>query len=191
MSASETLLVYDRIDANRRNTVLLLAIFPALLLPFIYGLSHVLPLAYGLVFSDVTVTEIVRLATIAFAAFIFALGFACFGHVFISSFLLWYVSARRAVRDKEPDLFRMVENLCIGAGLPPPTLYIVESTEPNAFTTGSNPRRASLIVTRGLLRLLDERELRGVVAHELSHIGNCDTSLSNLLAALVATMRFP
>ena len=96
-----------------------------------------------------------------------------------------------AVRDKDPGLFRTVENLCIGAGLPRPALYIIESTEPNAFTTGCDPEHASLVINRGLLHLLDERELAAVVAHELSHIGNHDTDFSTMLAALVETVRFP
>ena len=140
---------------------------------------------------DVTGTEIVSLTTIALVAFISAVGFACLGNALISSFLLWRAGARRAYREREPYLFRTVEKLCIGAGLPPPTLYIVESTEPNAFTTGRNPEDASLVISRGLLHLLDERELAAVVAHELSHIGNHDTDFSTMLAALVETVRFP
>jgi heat shock protein HtpX len=92
---------------------------------------------------------------------------------------------------EEPDLVRVVENLCIGAGLPMPGLYVVESLSPNAFATGRDPAHASLVVTRGLLELVDRRELQGVVAHELSHIGNHDTRLTTLLAALVATTSLP
>ena len=80
---------------------------------------------------------------------------------------------------------------CLGAGLAQPEVYVVESSTPNAFSTARDPKHASLVVTRGLLWLLDERELRGVIAHELSHIGNCDTDLSSLLAAVVATLRLP
>jgi heat shock protein HtpX len=201
---SGPVLVYNRIDANRRNTLLLLAAFAALLLPFAYGFARLLPLAHGLariltssfqygqaLFPEVAGTEIVFLMTIALVASISAAGFAYVGSPLISSFLLWRADAQRTYRDREPDLFRTVENLCIGAGLPPPTLYIVESTEPNAFTTGSDPEHASLAVSRGLLQLLNERELSAVVAHELSHIGNHDTDFSTMLAALVAILRLP
>jgi heat shock protein HtpX len=184
-------LVYDRIAVNRRNTRLLLAAFAALLGPFAYGLAQFLPDVYALAFPDATGAEIVSLATIAFMAFIFAVGFACVGNAVVSSFLLWRAGARRAGREKEPELFRTVENLCIGAGLPPPALYIVESTEPNAFSTGTDPDDASLVISRGLLHLLDERELSAVMAHELSHIGNHDTDFSTMLVALVETVRFP
>ena len=124
-------------------------------------------------------------------AFVFALGFAYAGNALISSYLLRRAQARRVYRNKEPDLLRTVENLCIGAGLPPPTLYIVESTEPNAFATGCDPEHASLVINRGLVHLLDERELAAVVAHELSHIVNHDTDFNTVLAALVVTVSLP
>src|SRR5437879_3130024 len=157
---SAPVLVYNRIDVNRRNTRLLLAAFAALLLPFALGLARFLPIAYGLarivivsllypgevVFPKATGPEIVSWTTMALLAFIFALGFAYVGNALISSFLLGRAHARRAYRDREPDLFRTVENLCIGAGLPPPTLYIVESSETNAFTTGFDPEHASLVI---------------------------------------------
>jgi heat shock protein HtpX len=97
--------------------------------------------------------------------------------------------ARPVSPDQEPDLIRTVENLCIGAGLP--AIYVVESKAPNAFATGRDAQHASLVVTRGLLTLLNHRELQGVIAHELSHIGNNDIRLSTLLAALVGTMTMP
>jgi Zn-dependent protease with chaperone function len=202
------ILVYNRIDANRRNTRLLLGAFAALLVPFEYCAVVAAPFVFDFTmrllvlflsegqatfpsrYQQAAGSELISL-TIVLLALISAIGFAYAGDAFISSFLLWRAEARRAHRNKEPDLFRTVENLCIGAGLPPPTLYIVESTEPNAFATGCDPEHASLVVSRGLLHLLDERELGAVVAHELSHIGNHDTDFSTMLAALVATVRLP
>ena len=99
--------------------------------------------------------------------------------------------ARPVGHDQEPDLWRTVESLRIGAGLPVPQIYVVEALAPNAFAAGLDPERAALVVTRGLLRLLDRRELQGVIAHELSHIGHCDIRLNTILAALGATLRFP
>lgn len=99
--------------------------------------------------------------------------------------------ARLATAQDAPGLFRAVENLCIGAGLPMPRVHVVESAAPNAFATGRDPEHASLVVTRGLLSLLDRRELEGVVAHELSHIGNHDIRLTTTLAAFVATASLP
>ena len=114
-----------------------------------------------------------------------------FAAQFSSSLLLQHVGARRVRREEQPGLRRTVENLCIGAGLPLPELFIVQSDVANAFATGYDPEHASLVVTSGLLSLLTPRELTAVVAHELSHIGNYDTRLGTMLAAVVATLRLP
>jgi len=108
-----------------------------------------------------------------------------------SRVVLQGVRARPVDPDQERDLVQVVENLCIGAGLPLPRIHVIESAAPNAFATGRNPHDASLVVTRGLLGLLDRRELEGVIAHELSHIGNHDIGLSTTLAALVGTLSLP
>jgi heat shock protein HtpX len=105
--------------------------------------------------------------------------------------LLRLARARAVSREDEPELWRVVEALCIGAGLRVPKVHIIESQAANAFATGSNPEQASLVVTRGLLQLLDRRELEGVVAHELSHIGNHDIRLTTTLSAVVGTLSFP
>ena len=86
---------------------------------------------------------------------------------------------------------QLVENLCIGAGLPLPRIHVIESESPNAFAIGRNPHDASLVVTRGLLTLLNRRELEGAIAHELSHIGNHDIGFSMTLAVLVSTLSLP
>lgn len=84
-----------------------------------------------------------------------------------------------------PEVYRIVENLCITAGLPMPKLYIVPEMAPNAFATGRNPERAVIAVTQGLLQKLDRSELEGVLAHELSHIGNRDMLVSTVAVILV------
>jgi heat shock protein HtpX len=84
-----------------------------------------------------------------------------------------------------PTLHRVVENLCITAGLPKPKLYILNDPQPNAFATGRNKYHASVAVTTGLLNIMDENELTGVLAHELSHIGNRDMLVSTVAVVLV------
>jgi heat shock protein HtpX len=120
--------------------------------------------------------------------------------VAICGFLISHYGSRTLLRlaraspvdpAREPALVRLVENLCIGAGLPQPRVHLVESPAPNAFAAGPTADDASLVVTRGLLTLLDRRELSGVVAHELSHIGNHDIRSSTTLAALVGTLCLP
>ncbi len=84
-----------------------------------------------------------------------------------------------------PELYRILENLTIAAGLPMPRFYIIEDPAPNAFATGRNPRNAVVAVTSGLMERLDRSELEGVLAHELSHIGNRDMLVSTVAVVLV------
>ena len=94
--------------------------------------------------------------------------------------------------DAEHECKRLLENLAIGAGLPPPKLYIIESSVPNAFAAGMDPQHAVIAVTRGALNLLtDKRELEGVLAHELSHIGNQDIRLNTMVASIALFLRIP
>ncbi|MBI2628348.1 MAG: M48 family metallopeptidase [Candidatus Niyogibacteria bacterium] len=83
-----------------------------------------------------------------------------------------------------PELYNVVENLCIAADLPLPKIYLIHERQPNAFATGRNPERAAVAVTDGLLEKLDRSELEGVLAHELSHIGNRDMLLSTIIVVL-------
>lgn len=84
-----------------------------------------------------------------------------------------------------PELYRVLENLSITAGLPMPRFYYIEDPAPNAFATGRDPEHAVVVVTSGLLEILDRSELEGVLAHELSHIGNRDMLVSTVAVVLV------
>lgn len=84
-----------------------------------------------------------------------------------------------------PEFYRIVENLCITAGLPLPKIYVIDEAQPNAFATGRDKDHAVIAVTRGLLERLDKSELEGVIAHELSHIGNSDILLGTVAVVLV------
>jgi len=84
-----------------------------------------------------------------------------------------------------PELYNIVENLSITAGLPMPKIYLIREKQPNAFATGRNPKHAVVAVTEGLLEKLDRSELEGVLAHELSHVGNRDMLLSTVIVVLV------
>ncbi len=84
-----------------------------------------------------------------------------------------------------PELYHIVENLCITAGLPMPRIYLIRERQPNAFATGRDPKHAVVAVTEGLLEKLDRSELEGVLAHELSHVGNRDMLLSTVVVVLV------
>jgi heat shock protein HtpX len=195
-SPRQSVLVYDRIDANRRNTVLLAVLFAALSLPiiamvtqylmlwvavFILGLTHML-------WGDKWTLDVALVATIAVALIATV---AYLQYHYASAFLIRNARARPVGRDQERELWQIVENLCIGAGLPQPRVYVTEVSAPNAFAAGLDPGCASLVVSRGLLMLLDRRELEGVIAHELSHIGNHDTRLGSILMAGLGVLRLP
>ena len=165
----DKVLVYDRIGANRRNTVLLLAVFIVIVGGFLVAMGILLGLPF------------------AFAPFLIvpAILYALFSYYASTSVTLAISQAHPVTKEEEPEYYRTVENLCIGAGLPMPKLYIIEDGSPNAFATGRNPNNAVVCVTRGLLQKMDHLELEGVIAHELSHIGNYDIRLMTLVVVLV------
>ncbi len=99
------------------------------------------------------------------------------------------MSKAKPVDEKEnPELYRVVENLAITAGLPTPRIYIIDDGSPNAFATGRDPKHAVVCVTRGLLERLERTELEGVIAHELSHIGNRDMLISTVVVVLAGVI---
>ncbi len=93
--------------------------------------------------------------------------------------------AKPIEHDADVELFHIVENLAITAGLPTPKLYLIDDPAPNAFATGRDKNHSAIAVTSGLRRMLDKSELEGVIAHELSHIGNRDTLLATIIVVLV------
>jgi heat shock protein HtpX len=112
----------------------------------------------------------------------------------VANFLAYYNSDKMVLamskaheidHDANRELYHLVENLCITAGLPTPKIYIIDDTAPNAFATGRDKDHAVIAVTSGLLQKLDKVELEGVIAHELSHIGNRDILLSTIVTVLV------
>lgn len=96
--------------------------------------------------------------------------------------------AKELKHDDNKTIYHLVENLCIAAGLPTPKIYIMEDTAPNAFATGRDPKHAVICFTTGILSKLNKQELEGVIAHELSHIGNRDTLLLSVVSVLVGTI---
>ena len=98
--------------------------------------------------------------------------------------VLYMTKARPIKKEDNPELYRIVENLCITAGLPMPKIYILDEEQPNAFATGRDPNHSVVAVTRGLLKKLERSELEGVIAHELSHIKNRDILLQTVVVVL-------
>ena len=102
--------------------------------------------------------------------------------------ILSMVRAKPIKKEDNPELYRIVENLAITAGLPMPKIYIMEEAQPNAFATGRDPKHAAIVFTRGLLEKLNKEEIEGVASHELSHVRNRDILLSSVVVVLVGVI---
>lgn len=166
--------LYSQKDSNIGKTWLLMTMFLVLIIfigwffGFIYNSPEILYLAVGL-------------------------------SLFMNFFAYWYSDkvalamsgAKPASREMHLELFRIIENLSITAGLPMPRVYVIHSPQINAFATGRNPKHAAVAVTEGALIKLNKTEIEGVMAHELSHIGNRDILISSVvvvLAGLIAIL---
>jgi heat shock protein HtpX len=105
-----------------------------------------------------------------------------------SSVLLGLSQARRIVKSDDPQLFNVVEELCLAGGLPMPQIYLIDDTAMNAFATGRDPRHAAVAITTGLRTRLNRDELTGVMAHELSHVRHYDILFATLVAVMVGVL---
>lgn len=123
----------------------------------------------------------------SFGVFIFfiAIMYSLYSYFFSDKMVLATSGATEIKKKDSPELFRIVENLSIGDGLPMPKIYVIDDPSPNAFATGRDPKHASVAVTTGLLDRLERIELEGVLAHELSHVKNYDTRLMAITAVIV------
>ena len=115
-----------------------------------------------------------------------AMNFA--SYFFSDKIALRMYSAEQVTREQAPQLYRILEFLCSRDGIPMPKVYLIPTDSPNAFATGRNPEHASVAVTEGAMRLLDENELTGVLAHEMSHVKNRDILISSVAATLAGVI---
>ena len=124
----------------------------------------------------------------ATGAFIFAAIFNL-GAYFFSDKIALAASRARAVEEHElPQVYGIVRRLAMMADMPEPRIYVIDSLQPNAFATGRSPRHAAIAVTTGILQVMTNEELEGVLAHELSHVKNRDILISSIAAMLAATL---
>ena len=177
MSSAESparLSIYDAAAANRWRTVVLIAVFTAIIALLGYFVGEYFAPGGGL-------------AALPFA-FALAVGSGLASYFAGDQIILAQSRASEIGPDQEKVLHDVVETLALGLGIPTPKLYVIEDSAPNAFATGRDPRHASVAVTRGLLDKMDRTELEGVIAHELSHVGNRDIRVMLLVTILVGTV---
>lgn len=189
-------LVYERVDENRRLSRRLVVLFVLGTLPAALFLS-----AYAAVWIILgTPLMAVVEGTESRAITVFGVMTVVVGHALLAVALWRYRRAPQAILRRvgaqpvtaaDEDFRRSVASLCIGAGLPVPALHVCETAVPNAFVVGHDPDDSALVVSRGLLDALERLELEGVLAHELAHIGNEDVRLNTTLAGVLRTFILP
>src|SRR3972149_3814702 len=123
-------------------------------------------------------------------AFVLALGVDFFSYLFSAKMVLAMYRARPIEESQAPALYRIVRTLATRGGIPMPRVYLIPSETPNAFATGRNPQHAAVAVTEGSMRILDEEELEGVLAHELSHVKNRDVLIATIAATLAGAITY-
>jgi len=163
--------MYKAIAANKRNTVIIMAVFVGLVGAIGWAISYVngnRSIAYWVIG----------------VAFIYALI-----QYFAAGKLAVAMSGATEIEKRDnPRLYRIVENLTITTGMPMPKVYIIEDPAPNAFATGRNPEHAIVAATTGILEIMDDRELGAVMAHEISHVRNYDIRVSMIAFGLVSAI---
>jgi len=160
--------LYTQAESNIRKTWFLITVF----LLMVIGI--------GWIFSYIFESPL-----ILYIAVIVSIFWSFSSYWYSDKIVLSLTKSRSIKKEDNPELYRIVENLSITAGLPLPKIYIIDDISPNAFATGRDAKHGVVCVTKGLLDKLEKSELEGVIAHELSHIGNRDILLSSVVVVLV------
>ncbi|MFC5500942.1 M48 family metallopeptidase [Lysinimonas soli] len=163
--------MYSAIAQNKRNTIFIIAIF----LIIIGGLGALAAWVY-------------QSWSIAVVVFVIAAAYATFQYFMAARETLALSGAQQIQKSDNPRFYRIVENLAITEGLPTPAVYIINDPAPNAFATGRDPQHASVAATTGLLDIMTDRELEGVMAHEMGHVKNYDIRVSLIVFGLVVAI---
>lgn len=161
--------VYEQVDKNKRKSFLVMLFFTV----FVTGFAYILGRASGYGLSWVGLALIIS-GIMSFASYYYS-----------DRIILTLSGARVADRRQDFNFYTVAENLAMAAGLPKPRLYVIQDTALNAFATGRDPKHAVVCATSGLLEKLNRTELEGVIAHELSHIGNYDMRLMSIVTVMV------
>ena len=167
--------MYRAIAANKRNTVFIIALFVVI----IAGLGYVATFFFGGDPLTITIGTLIGAGVYTLIQY-FAAGRQA----------LAISGAHEIQKSDDPRLYRIVENLSITNGMPMPKVYIIDDQAPNAFATGRDPKHAVVAATTGLLAIMDDDELEGVMAHELGHVQNYDIRVSTIVFGLVVAVGF-
>lgn len=163
--------MYSQIAANKRKTVFIMMLFIVIIGLLGYG--------YSMFVGD---------SSVFYVVFGFALVYSLISYFVSSRVALAVNGAKEIQKSDNPRLYRIVENLCITTGMPMPKVYIIDDPAPNAFATGRNPQNASVAATTGLMDIMDDKELQGVMAHEIGHIQNYDIRVMMMVFACVSVI---
>lgn len=169
--------MYKAIEHNKRNTIVLMVVFVAMVAAVGWVVQMIMDTEYGS-----------GSLTIFWGTFVGALIYAIIQYFMASKLAMTMTGAREIKKGDNPRLWRTVENLAITTGLPMPSVYIIEDSAPNAFATGRDPQHAIVGVTTGLLEIMDKRELTAVLAHEMGHVQNYDIRVSMITFGLVSAI---
>lgn len=169
----ERISFFDAIDSNKRNSVLLVLLLSLIFAGMVFAFSYTL---------DVH-------PVVGSAIGFFALLFYAVTAYFVGDRVILGIAGAKQVEKKDyPFLYNVVEGLSIASGIPMPKVYVVNDPSPNAFATGRDPQHASVAVTTGLLQMMNREELEGVIAHEISHIGNYDIRFMMITVVFVGAI---
>ncbi len=163
---------YESSQKNVEKTILLIVGFIVFMIFFGYIIGNLV--------GDST--------SLVFFAFVFSIISSFVSYYFSDSIVLTLSKAKLATKQEYFDYYTVVENISLGTGIPMPKLYVIQDSAMNAFATGRDKNHSSVVATTGLLDRLDRAEIEGVMAHELSHIGNKDILLMSVVAVLVGTI---
>ena len=180
---------YAHIAQNKRRTWLLVLLFPAAFALLTWGVFFALSTFLGWnVSNDPTMGS--WLYAVPVICWIAAMIWMAISYFTGDKMLLNSADAIPVTQKDQPEIYRLVENLCMSRGLPLPRIYIMDDESLNAFATGRDPQHASVALTKGIIKKLDRAELEGVVAHELSHVENRDIRLMLITVAGISFFTF-
>ena len=163
--------MYGAVATNKRNTVIIMAVF--------IGIVGAVGWAISSVYGDPSIVPwVIGVAAV----------YALIQYFLASKLAVAMTGAKQIEKKDNPRLWRMVENLSITAGMPMPKVYVIDDSAPNAFATGRDPKHAVVAATTGIMEIMNDRELEAVMAHEMSHVKNYDIRVSMIAFGLVSAI---